>query len=69
MKYAFTAEVETTDKTIKMFFDADNARDLRGAWQGIQSVLFDLKHVGIIKEYAMEATENTADTWEERGYI
>ena len=69
MRYAFTTEVEAADKTLKMFFDADNARDLRGAWQGIQSALFDMKAVGIIKEYAMEATENTADTWEERGYI
>lgn len=69
MKYSFTAEVETADKNIKCSFDADNARDLRGAWQGIRALLFDLTKVGIITNYALEASENTADAWEERGFI
>lgn len=69
MKYSFTAEATTKDRTVKMFFDADDARDLRGAWQGIAHTLRDLKFALIIEDYSMEADKDTADVWEERGYI
>ena len=69
MKYSFTAEVKTADKTIKCSFDADNARDLRGAWQGVRALLFTLTRKGIITNYALEASRDTADAWVERGFI
>lgn len=70
MKYSFSAEIDApNDMHIKTSFNSDDARDLRSEWQGIQSILFDLTRVGIINAYAMEAAENTADTWEEGGYI
>lgn len=69
MKYLFCVEVKTHDKAMKSIFSADDARDLRSAWQGIERTLFDLKRAGLIKEYTMEASENTTAVWKERWYI
>ena len=69
MKYSFTVEVKTKDRSVHMYFDSNDARDLRSGWQAIKYTLRDLKFALIIEEYSMEADNNTAKTWKDGGYI
>lgn len=69
MKYTFTVETKTKDRTLHSFFEADNVRECRCAWQGVAGLLRDLKFACIIEDYSMEADNNTASAWKDRGYI
>ena len=69
MKYSFTVEVKNKDRSVHMYFDSSNARDLRSAWQAIHFALRDLKFALIIEDYSMEANENTTDVWKREDFI
>ena len=70
MKYSFSAQIDAPDgKYVKITFDSDNARDLRGAWQGINGLLNDLSRVDIIYEHTLTADKKTEEAWEREGLI
>ena len=69
MRYAFTAEVKTKDSMLHSYFESNDARDCRSAWQGISAILRDLKFACMIEDYSMKADNNTANAWEENNFI